>query len=260
MARVMGNVSVPINQSQENPPTCFGLPGARGIPASWSNCTFVVHACVLDNERAYVGIDGMVHDSVISNQYQVIMVANKDDWNWQVVGGTLQVPAGSATLGQATVDVGNDFGNPNVTGAFIWNFQCAPFGDGTDLGDEYEQHMTNAGFAYVGQLPELGGSSDTDTNGYIWLSGTGTYQVDDPIYPDPVMITIPGFLAFSDYFPWAIRKGGSWASCNRSGGSLTIRKSGAWRDVKNVSVGSGDNKAFYRSGGTWAVAPQIGAE
>ena len=94
----------------------------------------------------------------------------------------------------------------------------------------------------------------------MWIGGTGTYEAVNPNYPSPVWIKVPGFIEFLDYFPFAIRKSGTMQSCNRNGGSVKIRKSGSWRDVKNVAVGdSSKNKAFVRKSNQWKVAPKIGA-
>lgn len=63
-----------------------------------------------------------------------------------------------------------------------------------------------------------------------------------------------------EYFPFAIRRDGAWASANRAGGSTTIRKEGSFRSVLNSEASGYDNKGFYRSGGAWVRAPRIGAE
>ena len=255
MATVTGKVNTSVSQSASSPPTCFGLPGANGIQNSWSNCNFTVRAVVLDNYRCYIGLDGSVTDQVYANEYYVIMVANKRDWSWKYSGDQIVVPDGAATIKRSTIDIPGTYPD---RGQFKWDFSCTDLAIGTDCGSDYGTYLSDRGYRYVGQLQDLGGSGD-DKNGYIWLSGTGTYHVDDPIYPNPVRITIPGFLEYLDYYPWAIRKSSSWKSCDRSGGSLTIRKGGSWRDVKNVEAGEGNDDAFYRDGSSWKVAPKIGS-
>lgn len=62
------------------------------------------------------------------------------------------------------------------------------------------------------------------------------------------------------YYPWSVRKGDIWSSCNRSGGSFRIRKAGAWSDAKNESRGYGVQKAFIRNGSSWNRLPKTGKE
>lgn len=60
---------------------------------------------------------------------------------------------------------------------------------------------------------------------------------------------------FPDYYPGARRTSGSWASCNRQGGSTRRREGGVWADVKN---GRDTNTAFRRAG-SWVPVPEYGA-
>ena len=273
MAELRGHITVRVDQAGDDEAqstdttTAFGLPGSNGIPASMSSCHFDVHVAVYDDLSVYVGFNGQISDPVVEADYEVRMTVNPDDWAWQLSGGSLVGPSG-ATNWNDTIGAHSDTGGPSWAGGrtatqaaawttggsprrwFLWNFSC---------GNPSQQSPAGSGYQYVGLLTSFHGN-DQNQDGYLYIGGTGTYQLDDPLYPDPMRITVPGFLAFLDYFPWAIRKSGSWMSCNRSGGSLTIRKSGSWRDVKNIATGTGDNKAFYRQGSNWAVAPEIGAK
>lgn len=100
--------------------------------------------------------------------------------------------------------------------------------------------------------------------GVMYVSIMGSYEVSNPVYANPAPILFPSSFdphVFDvAYYPFAIRKNGSWVSANREGGSTTIRKASSWRDVKNHTEESeaDDNKGFYRSGGKWVKAPQLG--
>lgn len=100
--------------------------------------------------------------------------------------------------------------------------------------------------------------------GVMYVSIMGSYGVSNPVYANPAPILFPSSFdphVFDvAYYPFAIRKNGSWVSANRTGGSTTIRKASSWRDVKNHTEESeaSDNKGFYRSGGKWVKAPLLG--
>lgn len=279
MAQLRGHVNVRVDQAGEdeshidNVTTCFALPGQGTIKASASSCHFNVHAAVYDDLSVYIGINGQISDPVTAAAgYSVRMCANPNDWDWVYTGGQLVGPTGAANW-TATIDATDGSasrapswasgqtanqasswqgGSATGKGWFIWNFSC---------GDPASDNSGGAGSGYMraGLLTDFHGN-DQNQDGYLYLGGTGTYSVNDPIYPDPIRITIPGFMAFLDYYPFAVRKSGQWMSCNREGGSTTIRKSGSWRDVKNVAVGEGNDNAFILSGGAWSVAPEIGAK
>lgn len=236
MATVEEQVSVSIRQSNTDPPTCFGLPGSGGIQASWSNVNGKVTLKAMDNGRLYGDFDLSITDSVISNDYRVVFVACPRDFRWGSDAGS-SLPSGSIEVARETVTVpgtpGSDRGN------FVWDIDVSNI----DLGP----------------LDDWGASIQGD-DGYMWLSGTGTYHVDDPIYPDPYKLTVPGFIQLFDYYPCAVRKGGAWKSCNRSGGGFFIRKGGAWRDVKNSRQSDADSQFFERSGTSWSRTPLVGSE
>lgn len=239
MAQLRGHEVVHVQQNSGTPPTCFALPGAGGIAASWSNTNFDVHVAVYDDLSVYVGLNGNVNDSVVPNTYPVKMCVDENDWNWQWSGGELVGPSGSW---KGSVVVGSNR-------SFVWNFSCgSPNADNSN--------GAGSGYVYVGQLDTFHGSS-TGQDGYLYLSGTGAYEVDDPIYPDPVRITIPGFMQYLDYFPWATQDNG-WKSCNRTGGFVQSYKDGSWQDRKNVAVGTGNNTVYRYDGSAWQVCPEIG--
>ena len=278
MSALKGHIVTAVNQAgvdesgNRDAVTAFGLPGTGSTKPSMSSCHFNVHAAVYDDLSVYIGLDGCIADPVAKNDYPVIFIARADDWNWSWGGSSINVPSNSGSW-TSTINAGDGSaaasppagywghgmtadaaatGSSTNRGWFVWNFSC---------GNPASDNSGGAGPGYklVGSLTDFHGN-DQNQDGYIYLSGTGSYQMDNPTYPDPVRITIPGFLAYLDYYPFAVLKSGSWKSCNREGGSTTIRKSGAWRDVKNVAVGTGDNHAFIRDGSSWTAAPEIGGK
>lgn len=276
MSQLRGTVHVRLDQAGEdeakdnNVRTCFGLPGNNGVQASMSSCHFDAYVAVYDDLSVYLGINGEISDPVVASHYEVILCVSPDDWEWQYYGGSLHGPSSNWSAdvqaydgsgsnapswagGQSARDASRHPASGRTYGWFRWQFSCSSTPNSDNASG------AGNGYIYIGKLTDYHGN-DQDQDGYIYLGGTGTYYVEDPLYPDPYRITVPGFMRFLDYYPFAVRKSGQWMSCNRSGGSTTIRKSGSWRDVKNVVVGQGNDHAFIRSGSSWEVAPEIGSK
>lgn len=80
-------------------------------------------------------------------------------------------------------------------------------------------------------------SSDvTDYTGCIYMCGSAYYSgtsVQQSSTAYSKQITIPGLKHLLNYYPWAIRKGSEYYSCNRSEGHLKSRKSGYYVNRKN---------------------------
>lgn len=279
MSKLMGHIDTVVNQAGDDEAqstsvtTLFGLPGAGRKRASMSSVHFTVRTLVYDDMRCYMGFSGEISDAVAaSSSYPVQLNANASDWNWAYTGGHLVGPTGGAVWtadlnctngtganapswagGKSAHDASQDKGSYTY-GWFRWIFSYSDPPQ-TIAGTEVDLPQ---GYKYIGQLTQFGGSGNKQ-DGIVYLGGTGSYSVNDPLYPDPLPITIPGFLQYLDYYPFAIRKSGTMQSANRTGGSTRIRKSGSWRDVKNVAAGTGNDKAFVRTGGSWVKAPKIGA-
>ena len=270
MAKLVGFKNVRIDQKgwdeagNQGTVTCFALPGTDRINPSMSSVHMNVLVAVYDDYSVYVGFRGEISDPVISNKYPCVMIVSSSSFYfaWQ---NNKVVAVGNNTRGEkrAEVDATNGAGSnapewangkpawsgSGTPGWFRWFFNCSDPG----------QDAPGDGYIYVGKMQDFGASAQ-GKDGVLYIGGTGDYEMTNPVYPSPVPITIPGFMEFLDYFPFAIRKSGTMQSCNREGGSVKIRKSNSWRDVKNVAVGdSSKNKAFVRKSNQWAVAPKIGA-
>lgn len=277
MAELKGTINTRVDQPGENEShnqsavTSFGLPGYGSIPASMCSCHFNVIVAVYDNLDVYMGINGQISDPVIaSSGYDSILVAAATDWNFRRSGDHVTGWPSSAGTWSASIDAtdgsasrapswaagktANQASGLTGRGWYIWNLSC-----GTPAKTITDGAASTNGLVRIGDLTEFGGSDEGD-DGYLYLGGTGTYEINDPVYPDPIRITVPGFLAFLDYYPFAIRKSGRMMSANREGGMTRVRKSGSWRDVRNVARGSGTDDGFYRKSGKWTKAPEIGAK
>ena len=244
--------------------TCFGLPGYGGLNPSMSSCHFEVKVAVYDDESVYVGINGRISDPVAAaSDYASRMVISPKVFTW--VNGA---QSSGKTYKNATIDASDGSAsraptwasgktayqasfNPNPDlnyGWFIWDMGCP---DATDV-------KPTEGYIYVGQLSEFGASSD-GKDGVVYVGGTGTYVVTNPVYPTPVQVRVPGFVTPAvsvDYYPFAIRKSGAFASADRTGGYTGIRENGVWRAVKNNDSGT-KVQGYVRQGGKWVKAPKF---
>lgn len=235
MATLVKTYTQAVNQAAGSPPTCFGLPGSSGGNAAWMNVDLTLTVYVYDNYDVAVRATGTISKpNILAADYPSILVVNASNWSWSYSGGSIVVPSSAGTLASDTIVVPNEGGG---RGTYTWNI--------------------DTGMVPCGKLQDFGGTG-TGTDGILWLSGTGTYHVNDPIYPTPVAVTIPGFLEYIGYFPWARMQDGVWKSCNREGGRLYRLAGGAWTDRKNTEQGSKSDKVFYMTGGTLTKCPKIG--
>lgn len=216
-------------------PTSVGLPGSGGQTPRYCNCDYYVDVHVYDDLSVQMRLHGSaIAPNIIASDYPVQLVFSANNGSWSYANGKANPPTGSRTAATATVITVPATGR----GTFTWNF--------------------DSGWLDAGRLTDYGGS-DESTDGYVYVSGTGTYSVSNPIYPSPVRITVPGFLRYLGYFPWERFQDGEYKSCNRSGGHLGMWNSSIWRDIRNNDRDHSVDKAHYYSGGQWVRAPKIGA-
>ena len=210
--------------------TSFGLPGNNGGHAKFCNTDYTVTVRVYDDLSVTCRVAGTFHcPSVLANIYESILKVCPDNWVWKLAGGHLTAPANAITMATATIDASST--------VYTWTF--------------------DSGFKAIGSLSKFHGS-DTGTDGYLYVSGTGTYVVDDPVYPDPERITVPGFLKYLGYFPWSRYQDGQFKSCNRTSGHLGKRNGSIWRDVRNNEKDHSVDQAHYYKSGAWVFCPKTG--
>lgn len=272
MPRRVAYIQVPVDQPGQDEAghattTCFALPGTNRDP-SMSSCHFTCHVAVYDDLSVYLGIQGQISDPVLLNLYPVMLAASGKDWSWRWAGDHLTGQPSDAATWAANVDVksgagslapswaagrtADDVAGGSGFGWFIWNLSCNEPAETIPSGAA----STN-GCVRMGLLSDFGASTAGD-DGYMYVGGTGTYDATDPIYPDPVRITVPGIMQYLDYYPFAVHHGSTWDSCNRDGGHTQVFRNSAWNDVKNVAVGEGTNAAHYFNEADWVVCPEIG--
>mgnify|MGYP007108733848 CR=1 FL=1 len=278
--------------------TCAALPGSDGLTGVYCNA-YVVIDVVVGEDIGGTGPDGTeyprtglnhvfakvedfhIQQSDISADtgYTSDMYIGLDPWTYSYTGDKMVVTGNPKNVGSYSVDVGQDneyylelTPKPNT-----WESISAALKPGPDGNKIVGQSVLN-GFGLIDLGPydssrhartmyvskEYGDTPQGVDRGVMYVSVMGSYGVSDPVYANPAPILFPSSFdphVFDvAYYPFAIRKDGSWKSANRTGGSTTIRKSSSWRDVKNHTEESeaGDNKGFYRSGGKWVKAPLLG--
>lgn len=243
MANLVQEIDVPVvEDSGTSTPggvgnrTSMGLPGSGGQTPRYCNTNYHVQVHVYDDLSVQVRTYGtFTAPNIIASDYPVIFIMNARSFGWSYAGGRIVIPDGSRTMAQATIVTVPATGR----GDFTWNF--------------------DSGWIDAGKLTDYGGN-DENTDGYLYVSGTGTYSVTNPIYPVPVRITVPGFLKYLGYFPWERFQDGEYKSCNRSGGHLGKWDGSKWRDIRNNDRDHSVDQAHYYSGGRWVRAPKIGAD
>lgn len=237
MATQVGQVQTHVSQSRSNPPTLYALPGSYA-EAVYCDVELDITVRTYDDVTASMDVTGTLSAAgVLANDYPSILVVCKHDWDWVVnVGSEPSYPSDGFEVARATVHVPN---RGDGRGNYVWNVSAT----GINLGSARDFGATTDG-----------------RDGLLWFSGTGSYYVTDPIYPDPMQIVVPGFWEIvppEDYYPCAVFNG-SFKSCDRSGGSFKMFSGSAFRDVKNKEGDPAGSKLTYFTGGAWKETPLIG--
>lgn len=226
------------------PGSSFALPGWHLTPA-WLNTSYSVRWVVDQNFDVWIALDGgAAWTRVNPNAYESICVARAQNWSWSInPPDAAALPSGAVLLASATIDA--------WSGNYFWGLPS--IGPVPMEGAQLDGRLHR-----VANLRELGWSKDNPRDAYIYVSGIGSYQVTNPIYPSPAQIVISGVRApILDYFPFAKFYGGHWLSCNRPGGYVRKMVDGKWKDLKNFEDGAGKSTVFVYNNG-WKVAPRIG--
>lgn len=278
--------------------TCAALPGS-GLTGVYCNA-YVVIDVVVGEDIGGTGPDGTLYPPTGKNHvfakvedfhiqqsgisadegYTSDMYIGLDPWTYSYTGDKMVVTGGSPqNVGSYSVNVGydNEYYLELTPKPNTWESISAALKPGPD-GNKIVGKSDLDGFGLI-DLGPYDSSRHARTmyvskkyddtpqgvdRGVMYVSVMGSYGVSNPVYANPAPILFPSSFdphVFDvAYYPFAIRKDGSWKSANRTGGSTTIRKSSSWRDVKNHTEESeaGNNKGFYRSGGKWVKAPLLG--
>lgn len=228
------------------PGSSFALPGWHLTPA-WLNNSYYVRWVVDQNFDVWIALDGgAAWTRVHPNDYPSICVARAQNWSWSInPPNAAALPPGAVMLASANINA--------RSGNYYWGLPS--IGGVPNEGGQLDGRLHR-----IANLTELGWSKDAPRDAYIYVSGIGSYEVTDPIYPSPAQIVIAGVRApILDYYPFAKWDGGSWQSCNRRGGYVRKSNGSAWVDLKNYEDNGGNSKIFLaNSNGTWRVAPKIG--
>lgn len=233
-----------------NASSSFGLPG-QDLPAAFCYCNFGVRIVIFDNLRCYMSVDGgsISQSNIYGDTFPCFIAARPTSFTPSPTNRTGEIYSATVNHNQ----------NP---GTFTWTMPsrgtaAAPPASVTTVA-QLNSYMTGLGYEYIGLLTDFSwveGSND----GYVWVGGTATYTVTNPIYPPAQRITMPAIKQYLDYFPEAIRKNSTWMSANRGGSAgRWIRKNGSWRQVKNQESG-GTNQEWIRKNGSWQRAAKIGS-
>lgn len=218
--------------------TSFGLPGRGTGRAKYANTDYDIGVRVYDDLSVQARVNGSFVSNVLKNRYSVIFLLNPSDFRFSSGNNSKPSYPGTATvMGATDIDVDSGGAGSGETAEFRWNI--------------------DSGWKACGHLWDFG-ASDTGVDGYLWVGGTGDYPVNDPVYPVPVKITVPGFMKYLGYYPWARYQDAKWKSCNRDGGSLTLRRSGEWGDVRNSERDHSVDRAHFYGGNKWNSCLEIG--
>lgn len=243
-------------------PSCSGVPGA-GLPAAYIYANLYLCLAVDENGFLYVApADGSVKQKNMSdneaNTWYCYFVARPDDFTLTFNSGT--------NLWDRMEQIKDEIGYFNKT---LWmkgqtGFETllgeSSFGSVSKPSDTSDlKGFTKLSFDINDihkEVTEVDGVKKTVGTVYLCIPICYNGTPDAPITLRSVSFTV-SMEELLPYYPGAIRKSGKWMSANRSGGSLKIRKSGSWRDVKNYEDGS-SVQGFIRKSGSWTKAAKIG--
>ena len=149
---------------------------------------------------------------------------------------------------QLTATIPN-FATYNIWGLYASDEGSPPAVSGTIDGTSWERDFPLTG--------------EPDVNMMICQSYTRWRENTDPAYAHVDTagdFNITFHDLFPDYFPFALKSGSSWKSCNRQGGSYQARESATWVDKKNDKNNVAGSKVFIKASSSWNLAPKVGQE
>lgn len=234
-----------------------------GLDDVIGNSNYGVSVCVSNDLTAYVGAKGgsVWHDNIYTGDGECPMRFRAQGQPW-----SMYVDDGNKGTLSTLCFVYETYHLEVNPGRFSYTLPTRADPD-TDLTfeskDALNAYMGSLGYINIGPLTNFHWESETSGVGYVYVAGTILWEstITDPILITGQQVAVPGLRELLDYYPWAILKSNkaSWESCNRSGGSLKIRKSGTWRDCKNrQSSNASDSTVFHRVSGSWTRCDKIG--
>lgn len=239
-------------------PSCSGVPGEGGLPSAYVYVNLYLCLAVDENGLLYAApADGAVKQSGMVDAY-----ANNWDCFFVAKGSEFSLTFKSGT---------NLFDRMGEIGYFkradwMTGYTGEDGNGNSDFGSITKPTDTSKLNGLV-KLPFNINQIKTTVTEIDGVKKTvGTVHLCVPVCYDSAPDTsitlksVPFTVSMEEllpYYPGAIRKSGKWMSANRSGGSLKIRKSGSWRDVKNYEDGS-SVQGFIRKSGSWTKAAKIG--
>ena len=257
-------------------PSSFGLQGAYPDNGVYCNTDYAVMAAVTDKGNVWFGIMwGAISQRWIrTRDYPCRMYVNRDWFEFSHNGnGDTVVPGGCSLVASSTVSVGDEQSwqlNVGSIGQFTWGLgEWSTYNErwsGIQTGVAITDPNSEEAFFNWRMMVKIGTVGDfhysNNEGGYLWIAGTSVDgDTDRPVYPNAVRIDLPGFKeivsAPIDYYPWSIRKNGSFTSLNRSGGSLAKRSGSGWTGLKNSDAPSYQNRVFSKYGGSWLKMPEL---
>lgn len=206
---------------------CFALPG-QNLPPTYCNVDITVRVGVDANHDIWVSIvSGHIYESVNPSQYHVNFVASRSDFSYYYADGRLQWTGdGTVVEPETVVDA--------TSGNFNWRFPSS------------------------GNWARVGNTSTMD--GHLYVGGTGTYTVTDPIYPNPVRIAITDWEELLSYYPFATAHNKEWLSCNRDGGFVRRLINDKWVDQYNNIEPEDEQHSYVRTNNNWVKSEKVGKE
>ena len=244
-----------------------GVPG-YALDASYARVDLDVKLAATDTGALYVALsNGYVRQTGMVN-----VVSRVNPWHLFAQVGlesfTLTVPVGTTDLwpyGRRNNYFGEwEWWNGASSESFTGNATFASVADPTS-----ESDATGRGYKLLPfNLTQL--EKETHESGGVVTTTASLYLLLPILYQWTDGVTSPitlGSVKFSVdvsnlvlYYPFAIRKSGVMRSADRPGGLTRIRKSGAFRDVKNSEAAGTQQQALIRRSGAWSRAPKIGVE
>lgn len=240
-----------------------GVPGTS-MSAAYIYVNLYVKLAVTDSDELYIALS----NGKITQQHMINQTGDLGTNPWRVFlcarpsAFSVTIPSGATSLFQyprqySWKDLLWYAGQESSDFTGITSFSTVA--DPTSESDAVSKGYTKLPFKITDI--DITEESGTQTwTGTIYLNFPVVYEKASPGISDAITLASTqvsvDVTTLLPYYPWAIRKSGSWKSCNRDGGSLQIRK-GSWQDVLNYQSDTGDSDAHYRDGSTWKRSPLV---